>query len=68
MNKSLSLDQKLGDIPDSAIQDFARSFYRLAQEAFARPETQDRYLNWRKEQFLKGNPLGLTPIPEDLIA
>lgn len=59
-------DHEPEDIPDAAIRDFARSFYRLAQEAFARPETQERYLVWRREQFLQGNPLGLTPIAEDL--
>lgn len=65
MNGDPKFDHKENDIPDSAIRDFAASFYRLAQEAFARPDTNERYLKWRKAQFEQGNPLGLTPIPQD---
>jgi len=54
------------DIPESVIQSFAESTLRYAKERFAQPETWGKYLKWRKAEFLKGNPLKLTPIPQDL--
>lgn len=65
MNANPEFNHRTSDIPEAVIRDFAASFRRVAQEAFARPETQERYLLWRKAQFEMGNPLGLTPTPED---
>lgn len=67
MSRDFTFDHAPEDIPDGVIHDLAVSFLRHAQELFAQPDTQGRYLQWRREQFRLGNPLGLTPIPDDLL-
>ena len=54
------------DIPANVLYSLAESTLRYAKERFAQPETWEKYLKWRKAEFLKGNPLRLTPIPQDL--
>ena len=54
------------DVADSTYRTMAIGVADMARSLLSRPSEREKYLLWRKQQFEMGNPLGLTPIPDDL--
>lgn len=54
------------EIPDNVFRTMAIGVADMARSLLSRPGERTNYLLWRKQQFEIGNPLGLTPIPDDL--
>ena len=56
----------MNDVSDIVIRTMATGVAEMARALLAQPGERQKYLLWRKQQFEMGNPMGLTPIPDDL--